>query len=53
MTASREEDKMPVEVLVQIILQQWKRGKHLIAPTKIKLLLAINRSGHLTRDNEN
>ncbi len=43
MTSSREEDKMPVEELIAIIIKQWSKGKQLIAPRKIKLLLGINR----------
>jgi uncharacterized oxidoreductase len=43
MTAGRDEEKMPVEELVLLILKQWSKGKTLIAPGKIKLLMTINR----------
>lgn len=43
MTATRSENKMPVDELVQIILRQWARGQELIAPGKVKFLLQLNR----------
>jgi len=43
MTAEREEAKMTVEELVSIALGQWKAGKSLLAPRKIRLLLLIDR----------
>lgn len=43
MTAGRSEAKTSTEELVKIILRQWKKGKQLIAPTKVKIFLTINR----------
>ena len=37
-----EEEMMTPEQLVQITLQQWVKGKQILAPFKVRLLLAIN-----------
>ena len=43
MTAGRSKNKMSVQTLVTLIIKQWESGKQLIAPSKIKIFLQLNR----------
>lgn len=43
MTAGREAEKMSVADLTKVILHQWKQGREVIAPQKIKAFMGLGR----------